>query len=125
MSAESDAIRHQTKQNNANHYKLIGWLITSFFLIFLGGVFPVFIKWVNNPNSIDKIIVFGTIGLTMFFGYIVARLFLRSQWRKLKCYGKGKENDLYKHTSVKIYIAFIILIEIFLFYILIKLTLYS
>ena len=47
----------------------------------------------------------------MFFGFIVARLFLRSQMRKMKIY--GKENDFY-NISIWSYIAFILIIEIIL-----------
>jgi len=102
---------YSNKKEDARHYNQIGWLITSFFLIFLGTIFSSLIGWTNNAGSIDKDISVSIIILIMFFGFIVARLFLRSQMRKMKIY--GKENDFY-NISIWSYIAFILIIEIIL-----------
>lgn len=105
-----DEISNNKKEQNANHYDQIGWLITSFFLIFLGTMLPEILGWVDKPESTDLVLL--TIFLIMFFGFLAARLFLRSQMRKMKIY--GKENQFILNSSIWIYVLFILFIEIFL-----------
>ena len=108
-----------SKSDDANYYDQIGWVITSFFLIFLGTILPNIFEWTKKP--IDSKISLFTIFLIMFFGFIVARLFLRSQYRKMKI--RKNERDFFTNISIWIYVMFILLIESFLGMILYKLTL--
>ena len=94
--------------HSAEHYDMIGWLITSFFLIFLGSI----IVWINSDSAPDTNIVIFSIILVMLFGFIVARLFLRSQYRKMKLI--EMEKNFYKTPSIWIYIIFIMLLEVFI-----------
>lgn len=105
------------------HYDQIGWLITSFFLIFLGTMLPEFIDWTKEPNSVDKYIMGFVIFLTMSFGFIVARLFLKSQKKKndylLDKYSKKNISN----KSIIIYVIFMIFIESILAFISYKINL--
>jgi len=95
------------------HYDTIGWLITSFFLIFLGTIFPSMFKWINSESTASGIFVFLII-ILMSFGFIVARLFLRSQCRKMLELETSEE--FFCNTSIWIYVGFIIALEIFIGY---------
>jgi|SRR3989344_1046239 len=82
------------------HYDMIGWVITSFFLIFLGSMLE---------SKIENIkLTF----LTILFGIIVTRLFLRSQYRKFKILYKEKE--FFTNSSIWIYVGFMFLVQLFL-----------
>ena len=100
------------ENNKANHFDQIGWFITSFFLIFLGTILPEFISWANNQNNTDKFLSSLIIISTMFFGFIIARLFLRSQWRKMKDYKKA--DKFFSNLSIWLYLLLILSIEIIL-----------
>ena len=110
-----------SKSDDANYYDQIGWLITSFFLIFLGTILKNIFEWTKKP--IDSKISLFTIFLIMFFGFIVARLFLRSQYRKMKI--RKNERYFFTNISIRVYVIFILLIESFLGMILYKLNLLS
>ena len=118
MKREEEKIENITR---ATHYDQIGWLITSFFLIFLGTILPEIIGWVKNPIPIDPAIVFSVIGLVLFFSIIVTRLFLRSQMRKNQAYGTNN----FFNFSIILYLVFIFLIQIFLGFIIFKVGLIS
>lgn len=101
-----------SKSNDVNYYDQIGWMITSFFLIFLGTTLPKIVEWTKKPVPVDSNLAIFTIFLIMFFGFIVARLFLRSQYRKMII--REKEKEFLKNTSIWLYVVFILFIEIFL-----------
>ena len=85
----------------------IGWLIVSFFLIFLGSMLPTFFGWVNNLKNITPILASSTIIFTMLFGLFVFRLFFRTQ----------KKRNVHKE-SLMIAVIFLLLIEFLLLLIL-------
>lgn len=90
------------------HYDTIGWSITSFFLIFLGTLTPFMFKWINSKSILYGFLII----VLMFFGFVVARLFLRSQYRKVKKF--EAEEKFFKNCSTWVYVIFVALLEIFI-----------
>ncbi len=111
-----------TRATLMNHYNTIGWLITSFFLVFLGVIFQVIIEWMRNPESINETFFVRVIITTILFSFLIMRLFLRSQWKHRNIrYGRDfKKREFFSSISIEIYIAFIFSIQLFLLVILYK-----
>jgi len=125
MSTESDTLitEFQVAQDTANHFNLIGWLITSFFLIFLGTMLSTFLGWTNDIGGTNQPFRLIIISLTILFGVIVTILFLKSQNMKIKAYnkalgalGKLRKKEYLparpKEVNLFLYIFFMILIGV-------------
>lgn len=112
--------------DSAHYYDQIGWLITSFFLIFVGALIGGILS-IGGNNNIKPLIIGITI-CAMLFGILVERLFLYTQNVKLDEYKlckrinkekglemiryKGSKYDNIQNNEINLFIYRIIMLLI-------------
>ena len=100
------------------HYDNIGWFITSLFLIFFGTLLLTFGNWTEDSSILNRDLIGMIIIFTMVFGYIVSRLFIKSQKEtKMNILEKRDDFDIGNflgNPSILIYLIFMLFVQIIL-----------
>lgn len=101
-------VEFQKAIDSAHYFDQIGWLITSFFLIFLSSIFGVFTIFFDKAQFIPRGIKLMVIAVALLFAIVVRNLFIQSQNNKIINYklaqkvGKKLEMERYKvHKNIQ------------------------